>query len=41
MLKCSLKALNGVFAEIAAKATLYLPVDGADGKANYEKWEEG
>ena len=41
MLKCSLKALDGVFAEIAAKAALYLPVDGADGRANYEKWEEG
>ena len=33
MRKCSLNALNAVFAEIAQKAALYLPVDQTDGSA--------
>ena len=41
MRKCSLNAINSVFAEIAKAATLYLPVDGKDGSAVYAKWEEG
>ena len=41
MRKCSLNLINSVFAEIAKAATLYLPVDGKDGRAVYTKWEEG
>ncbi|MBO5796824.1 MAG: 4Fe-4S dicluster domain-containing protein [Clostridia bacterium] len=41
MRKCSLNALNAVFAEIAQKAALYLPVDQTDGSAAFKKWEEG
>ncbi len=41
MRKCSVKSLDSVFAEIAKEATLYLPVDGNDGKAAYKKWENG
>ena len=41
MRKCSLSAINSVFAEIAKEAALYLPVDGKDGRAAYTKWEEG
>ncbi|MBE6530616.1 MAG: 4Fe-4S ferredoxin [Ruminococcaceae bacterium] len=41
MRKCSLSAMNSVFAEIAKEAALYLPVDGKDGRAAYTKWEEG
>ena len=41
MRKCSLDAMNSVFAEISKAASLYLPVDGTDGAASYKKWEEG
>ena len=41
MRKCSLDAMNSVFAEISKAAALYLPVDGSDGAAKYTKWEEG
>ncbi len=41
MRKCSLESLNLVFAEIAKNATLYMPVDDANGKATYTKWADG
>mgnify|MGYP006318565251 CR=1 FL=1 len=41
MLKCSINSLNGIFAEIAKNATLYIPADNKDGKAEYTKWESG
>ncbi|MBQ7034754.1 MAG: 4Fe-4S dicluster domain-containing protein [Clostridia bacterium] len=41
MRKCSLDRLPAIFAAIAEKAALYLPVDGSDGKAAYTKWQEG
>ena len=40
MRKCLLTDLNAVFAAIAEKETLYLPVDGENG-ADYKKWESG
>lgn len=41
MLKCSLNKMDEIFAAIARDAALYLPVDGADGKAAYTQWEQG
>ena len=41
MRKCSLDSINAVFAEIAKSASLYLPVDGTDGKTKFTKWAEG
>ncbi len=41
MRKCSLSSMDKIFAEIAKSSALYLPVDGSDGKASYEKWQEG
>ena len=41
MRKCSLDAVNNIFAEISKTAALYLPVDDNDGSAVYKKWEEG
>ena len=41
MKKLSLTKLNDFFAAIAAKEALYLPVDNAAGKADYQKWTEG
>ena len=41
MRKCSLSAINSIFAEIAKTMPLYLPVDGSDNKAAFTKWEEG
>ncbi len=41
MRKCSLDRINEVFAAIASSKTLYLPVDGSDGKAVYTKWTDG
>ena len=41
MRKCSVESLNLVFAEIAKNATLYMPVDDANGKATYTKWADG
>ena len=41
MRKCSLAAMESVFAAIANASALYLPVDGDDGRAVYTKWEDG
>ena len=41
MKKLSLAKLNDFFAAIAAKQSLYLPVENAVGKAEYKKWSEG
>lgn len=41
MFKCSIDALDSVFASIAKDATLYLPADNKDGNAVYTKWEDG
>ncbi len=41
MRKCSLDKMQAVFAAIASKMDLYLPVDGSDGKAAYTKCTEG
>ncbi len=41
MRKCSLDKMQAVFAAIASKMDLYLPVDGSDGKAAFTKWTEG
>lgn len=41
MRKCSLDKMNSVFACLAKNLSVYLPVDGSDGKAAYKKWEEG
>ncbi len=41
MKKLSLTKLNDFLAAIAAKETLYLPVNNNVGKAEYKKWEAG
>lgn len=41
MRKCSLNTLNTVFAALADKMSLYMPMDDTTGKASYGKWEEG
>ncbi len=41
MRKCSIAALDGIFEKIADSAALYLPVDEAENKASYQKWEKG
>ena len=41
MRKCDLSKIQDVFAKIASANTLYLPVDDTDGKAAFQKWEEG
>ena len=41
MRKCSLSSIDKVFAEVAKNMPLYLPVDGSDGSASYQLWEEG
>ena len=41
MRKCSLNALDNVFAAINSAATLYLPVDNSEGNAVYTEWSEG
>ena len=41
MKKLSLAKLNDFFAAVAAKETLYLPVNNNVGKAEYKKWESG
>ena len=41
MLKCSLDKIQSLFAKIAEKSRLYLPVDNADGTASYSEWSEG
>ena len=41
MKKISLNKLDALFSEIAKSETLYLPVDGNDGRAAFKKWSEG
>ena len=41
MFKCSLDNLQALFAKIAERAKLYLPVDNADGSASFGEWSEG
>ncbi len=41
MLKISKSKLGGLFDAIAAKQTLYIPADRADGEAEYKKYESG
>ena len=41
MLKIAKNRLNELFAAIAEKQTLYIPVDREDGAAEYRKWESG
>ena len=41
MRKCSLSKIDLLFAEIAKVRSLYMPIDGADGKAVYSKWQAG
>ena len=41
MKKISLEKLSTLLAEIAGAQTLYLPVDGKDGRAEFKKWTEG
>ena len=41
MRKCALNQLDALFAAIAEKASLYLPVEQTDGSSAYKKWEEG
>ncbi len=41
MRKCSIASLDFILAELSKAASVYLPVDGADGKATYSKWAAG
>ena len=41
MRKCSFNKIDELFSAIAASATLYLPVDDANGNASYQQWETG
>ncbi len=41
MLKISLEKTDEMFKALSQKAPVYLPVDGNDKKARFEKWEEG
>ena len=41
MLSLAIAKLNDFFAALAAKETLYLPVDNDAGQAQYKKWAEG
>ncbi len=41
MLKCLAGNINEVIAKINEVAKVYLPVDGTDGNAKFEVWEEG
>jgi heterodisulfide reductase subunit C len=41
MFRLPAEKLNEFFAAVSAVQTLYLPVDGKDGKAAYSKWSEG
>ena len=38
---CSFENINKLFAEMADKATLYIPVDTKEGRAEYTEWTEG
>jgi len=41
MRKCSIAKQDLIFAEIAKNKSLYMPVDTADGKAKYQRWQPG
>jgi ferredoxin len=41
MRKCSLANLAALLRTMAEAASVYLPVDGSDGRAHFTKWEEG
>ncbi len=41
MFRLPVSELDSFFAKVAEKETLYMPVDGKDGRASYEKWEDG
>ena len=41
MFKLPIDKLDALFAAVASASTLYLPVDGNDGRASYKKWSEG
>lgn len=41
MLSIPESKINDLFALIAGKEALYIPVDNSSGKANFEKWENG
>lgn len=40
MFKLPIDKLDALFAAVASASTLYLPVDGNDGRASYKKWSE-
>ena len=41
MRKCALTNLDALLRTMAEAATVYLPVDGSDGRAHFTKWEDG
>ncbi|MBQ5312298.1 MAG: 4Fe-4S dicluster domain-containing protein [Oscillospiraceae bacterium] len=41
MFRLPISELDSFFAKTAADKTLYLPVDGNDGRASYQKWTQG
>ena len=41
MFRIPVNRLDDLFAAVSAVNSLYLPVDGNDGRASYKKWEEG
>ena len=41
MFKLPIDKLNDFFAAVSASQSLYMPVDGNDGRASYKKWSEG
>ena len=41
MRKCSTANLDALLRNMAEAATVYLPVDGTDGRAHFTKWEDG
>lgn len=41
MFRLPVSKIDELFAAVAGGQTLYLPVDGKDGKASYVKWEQG
>ena len=41
MFKLPIDKLHDFFAAVSAAQTLYLPVDGEDGRASYKAWSEG
>ncbi|MBQ7990090.1 MAG: 4Fe-4S dicluster domain-containing protein [Oscillospiraceae bacterium] len=41
MFRLPVSKIDDLFGTIASSRTLYLPVDGNDGRAKYDKWSEG